>query len=90
MNHYLIKLTVLLWVMQSYHTSPLRGIISHAGIIYLSLNTSNLTNQTNLECIVFLKIPMSLDWSAQMKWDKDHIVDYKIYFDKIYANMVKD
>ena len=33
-------------------------------------------NQTNLECIVFLKIPLSLDWSAQMRWDKDHGVDY--------------
>ena len=40
------------------------------------LKTSNLTNQTNLECIVFLKIPLSLDWSAQMRWNKDHSVDY--------------
>ena len=32
-----------------------------------SLNTSNLTNQTNLEFIVFLKITLSLDWSAQMR-----------------------
>ena len=43
---------------------------------YLSLNTSNLTNQTNLECTVFLKIPLSLDLGAQMRWDKDHSVDY--------------
>ena len=28
----LITLTVLLWVMQSYHTSPVRRIISLAGI----------------------------------------------------------
>ena len=40
------------------------------------LNTSNLTNQTNLECIVFLKIPPSLDWSAQMRLGKDHNIDY--------------
>ena len=31
-NHCLITLTVLLWVMLSYHTSPLRRIISPAGI----------------------------------------------------------
>ena len=42
----------------------------------LSLNISNLTNQTNLKCIAFLKIPLSLDWSAQMRWDKDHNIDY--------------
>ena len=86
----LITLTVLLWVMQSYHTSPVRRIISLAVYIYLSLNTSNLTNQTNLECIVFLKIPLSLDRSAQMIWDKDHNLDYQIYFKKIYSNMVKN
>ena len=50
----------------------MRRVIS----LYLSSNTSNLTNQTNLECIVFLKIPLSLDWSAQMRWDKDHNIDY--------------
>ena len=44
--------------------------------LYLSLNTSNFTNQTNFECTVFLKIPLSLDWSAQMRWDKDHNIDY--------------
>ena len=44
--------------------------------LYLSLNTSNFTNQTNLEFIVFLKIPLSLAWSAQMRWDKDHNIDY--------------
>ena len=44
--------------------------------LYLSLNTSIFTNQTNLECIVFLKIPLSLDWGAQMRWDKDHNIDY--------------
>ena len=43
---------------------------------YLSLNTSNLKNQPNLECIVFLKITLSLDLGAQMRWDKDHSVDY--------------
>ena len=62
--------------MQSYHTSPVRRMISLAGINIPSLNTSNLTNQTNLECIVFLKIPLSLDWSAQMRWDKDQNIDY--------------
>ena len=75
-NHCLIILTVILWVMQSYHTSPLRCIILPAGIVYLSLYTRNLTNQTNLECILFLQTPLSLDWSAQMRWDKDHSVDY--------------
>ena len=52
------------------------AILSH--ILWgASLNTSNLTNQTNLECIDFLKIPLSLDWSAQMRWDKDHNIVIK-------------
>ena len=49
-------------------------ILSH--ISFDSYHLSNLTNQTNLECMVFLKIPLSLDWSAQMRWDKDHSVEY--------------
>ena len=42
----------------------------------LPLIISNLTNQTNLECLVFHKIPLSLDSGAQMRWDKDHSTDY--------------
>ena len=57
------------------------AILSHLSCEALHY-TSNLTNQTNLECIDFLKIPLSLDWSAQMRWDKDH--------KKIYPNMVKN
>ena len=51
------------------------AILSHLSCEALHY-TSNLTNQTNLECIDFLKIPLSLDWSAQMRWDKDHNIDY--------------
>ena len=35
----------------------------------------NLTKQTKLDFVDFLWITESLDWSTQMKWDKNHGIE---------------
>ena len=51
----------------------------------------NLTKQTKLDFVDFLWITLTLHWSAQMGWDKNHGVKnllYMIYLSKIYVTMI--
>ena len=49
-NYCLITLTVILWVMQSYHTSPLRCIILPTGIDipFIKYQTSHKSDQLGI------------------------------------------
>ena len=54
------------------HFSYLWSAISHLFLIQTFYMGLILTNQTKLDFVDFLWLPLSLHWSAQMRWDKNH------------------
>ena len=75
-NLQLIPLTLPLLVMLIHsHFSFLWSALSRLFWIQTIHMGLNLTKQTKLDFVDFLWITVSLDWSTQMKWDKNNGIE---------------